>query len=54
MTRQTFADGAWKFRFEAMVKQGSMPEVLARVALARRIVSITLTVWKKGERVFFS
>jgi transposase len=46
---KTVADGVWKSRFEAMVRRG-MPESLARVNLARKIASITLAVWKKGER----
>jgi len=46
---KTVADGVWKSRFEAMVAKG-MPESLARLTLARKIASITLAVWKKGER----
>ena len=46
---KTVADGVWKSRFEAMVAEG-MPEPLARLTLARKIASITLAVWKKGER----
>jgi transposase len=46
---KTVADGVWKSRFEAMVRKG-MSESLARVNLARKIASITLAVWKKGER----
>ncbi len=46
---KTVAGGAWKTRFEAMVAEGT-PESLARVTLARKIASITLAIWKKGER----
>jgi transposase len=46
---KTVADGVWKSRFEAMVAEG-LPESLVRVTLARKIASITLAVWKKGER----
>jgi transposase len=46
---KTVADGVWKSRFEALVAKG-IPESLARVTLAREIASITLAVWKKGER----
>jgi len=46
---KTVADGIWKSRFQIMVREG-MPESLARVTLARKIASITLAVWKKGER----
>ncbi len=45
---KTVADGIWKSRFEAMVT-GGMSESLARLTLARKIASITLAVWKKGE-----
>jgi transposase len=31
------------------IAQGMKPE-LARVTLARKIASVTLTLWKKGER----
>jgi transposase len=46
---KTVGDGVWKSRFEAIVAKG-VPESLARVTLARKIASITLAVWKKGER----
>jgi transposase len=46
---KTVADGVWKSRYEAMVAKG-MPQSLARVTLARKIASITLAIWKKGER----
>jgi len=46
---KTVAAGVWKSRFEAMVAAGT-PESLVRLTLARKIASITLAVWKKGER----
>ncbi len=46
---KTVAAGEWKSLFEAMVAKG-MAESLARLTLARKIASITLAVWKKGER----
>ncbi len=46
---KTVAATEWKSRFEAMVANGT-PESLARLTLARKIASITLAVWKKGER----
>jgi len=46
---KTVAAGVWKSRFEDMVADGT-PESLARLTLARKIASITLAVWKKGER----
>jgi transposase len=46
---KTVADGIWKSRFQAMIAAGT-PESLARLTLARKIASITLAVWKKGER----
>ena len=46
---KTVAAGEWKSRLEAMVAGGT-PEPLARLTLARKIASITLAVWKKGER----
>ncbi len=46
---KTVAAGEWKSHFEAMVAGGT-PEPLARLTLARKIASITLAVWKKGER----
>ncbi len=45
---KTVAAGEWKSRFEAMVADGT-PESLARLTLARKIASITLALWKKGE-----
>jgi transposase len=46
---KTAAAGEWKSLFDAMVKQGR-PESLVRLTLARKIASITLVLWKKGER----
>jgi transposase len=46
---KTVASGEWKSRFDAMVANGT-PESLARLTLARKIASITLALWKKGER----
>lgn len=46
---KTVASGAWKTEFEAMVARGT-PESLVRLTLARKIASITLALWKKGER----
>jgi len=46
---KTVAAGEWKSRFEAMVADGTT-ESLARLTLARKIASITLALWKKGER----
>jgi transposase len=46
---KTAASGEWKVLFDAIVSQGR-PESLARLILARKIASITLTLWKKGER----
>jgi hypothetical protein len=46
---KTVAAGEWKSRFEAMVAHGTA-ESLARLTLARKIASITLALWKKGER----
>jgi transposase len=46
---KTVASGQWKSRFEAMVADGT-PGSLARLTLARKIASITLALWKKGER----
>ena len=46
---KTVADSVWKSHFQAMVAAGK-PESLALVTLARKIASITLAVWKKGER----
>ena len=41
--------GPWKEQFKAMVDEGIDPS-LARLTLARKISSITLAIWKKGER----
>jgi len=41
--------GAWKSHFDAMIANGAL-ESLARLTLARKIASITLAIWKKGER----
>ena len=46
---KTIAAGLWKSHFEEMIANGT-PESLARLTLARKIASITLAVWKKGER----
>jgi len=46
---KTVAAGVWKSRFEDMIAKGT-PASLARLTLARKIASITLAVWKKGER----
>jgi len=46
---KTVTDGVWKSRFEAMMAEG-VTESLARLTLARKIASIALAVWKKGER----
>lgn len=41
--------GPWKEQFKAMVDEGIDP-ALARLTLARKISSITLAIWRKGER----
>jgi len=41
--------GPWKEQYEAMVEEGKDPS-LVRLTLARKISSITLALWKKGER----
>jgi len=46
---KTVASGPWKSEFEAMVAQGTS-ESLVRLTLARKIASITLALWKRGER----
>jgi transposase len=46
---KTAASGPWKPRFDAMVARGKEPS-LAILTLARKIASITLALWKKGER----
>ena len=45
---KTAASTVWKLQFAAMIADG-MSEPLARLTLARKIASITLTLWKKGE-----
>jgi transposase len=46
---KTAASGPWKSHFDAMVAGGSQ-ESLALLTLARKIASITLALWKRGER----
>jgi hypothetical protein len=46
---KTAAAGVWKSRFEDMIAK-STPTTMARLTFARKIASITLAVWKKGER----
>jgi transposase len=46
---KTVASGPWKSQFEAMVAAGR-EESLARLTLARKIASLVLALWKKGER----
>lgn len=46
---KTVASGSWKSEFQAMIGRGT-PEYLVRLTLARKIASITLALWKKGER----
>ena len=41
--------GPWKEQYEARVREGKDPS-LVRLTLARKISSITLALWKKGER----
>jgi len=41
--------GPWKDQYEARVNEGIDPAIV-RLALARKISSITLALWKKGER----
>jgi transposase len=45
----TAAMGPWKSHFDAMVANGTRAP-LALLTLARKISSITLALWKKGER----
>ena len=45
---KTAASGSWKSHFDAMVANGSQ-ESLALLTLARKIASITLALWKRGE-----
>ena len=46
---KTSASGEWKSHFDAMVANGTR-ESLALLTLARKIASITLALWKRGER----
>jgi transposase len=46
---KTAASGDWKSQFEAMVAKGKDRSLLT-LTLARKIASITLALWKKGER----
>jgi transposase len=46
---KTVASGPWKSQFDAMVAEGT-PESLALLTLARKVASIALALWKKGER----
>jgi len=46
---RTAASGPWKSHFDAMVASGAQ-ESLALLTLARKIASITLALWKRGER----
>jgi len=46
---KTVASGQWSSLFEAMVANGT-PESLAYLTLARKIASVTLALWKRGER----
>jgi transposase len=47
---KTVASGEWKGLFDAMVSKGGRDPSAARLTLARKIASITLALWKKGER----
>jgi len=44
----TAAMGAWRSHFDALVANGTRPS-LVLLTLARKIASIVLAVWKKGE-----
>jgi hypothetical protein len=46
---KTTASGPWKSHFDFMIANGTR-ESLALLTLARKIASITLALWKKGER----
>jgi transposase len=46
---KTVSSAQWKSHFDAMVANGRR-EPLALLTLARKIASITLSLWKKGER----
>jgi transposase len=48
---KTAAEGPWKSHFDAMVANGTR-ESLALLTLARKIASITLTLWKKGDGMY--
>ena len=43
------AAGEWKSNFESIIAKGT-PESLALLTLARKLASITLVLWKRGER----
>ena len=43
------AMGAWKAHYEARIEEGIKPS-LVLLTFARKISSITLSIWKKGER----
>jgi transposase len=45
---KTVASRQWKSQFQSMIAQGT-PESLVRLTLARKISSITLALWKRGE-----
>lgn len=45
----TAADGPWKLQLDAMLAKGT-DRSIALLTLARKIASITLAIWKKGER----
>jgi transposase len=46
---KTAASSEWKSHFDAIMAKGT-PESLAFLTLARKIASITLALWKRGER----
>jgi len=48
-TTATRSGGPFQDFYENLLAKGMRPE-MARLTLARKIASITLTVWKKGER----
>jgi hypothetical protein len=41
--------GPFQHLYEGLLAKGMKPE-LARITIARKIASVTLTLWKKGER----
>lgn len=45
----TVVTGPWKYQFDSMIASGTRAP-LALLTLARKIASITLALWKKGER----